>query len=154
MKTNRVEYNWGGRGGGGLVGTWVAELMRHVSKMFQYLRIGALLKRVTPEVLAIRQSWNYNKIPFSHNSHNLVQLFFYSCISKWRWLTTHPPPPHICPGRIINIQQTLAIWVIFQLISFIAFFSKQNFARWRKAFRQSHFVNKMAFCLALYIPVT
>lgn len=54
IKTNRVEYNGGG--GGGLVGTWAAELMRHASKMLQYLRIGALLKRVTPEVLAIRQS--------------------------------------------------------------------------------------------------
>lgn len=48
--------------GGEVVGTWAAELMRHASKMLQYLRIGALLKRVTPEVLAIRQSWNYNKV--------------------------------------------------------------------------------------------
>lgn len=48
-----VEYNWGG---GGVVGTWVAELMRHAHKMLQYLRIEALWKRVTPEVLAIRRS--------------------------------------------------------------------------------------------------
>jgi len=51
------KQDFSGKGGGGA--GWypgVAESMGHAPKMLQYLRTGTLMKTVTLEVLAIRQS--------------------------------------------------------------------------------------------------